>query len=114
MRTVANKFKYVKFVKIRADAAIPNYPDKNLPTLLIYKKGDIAGQFVTLKLLGGEGVSAADIEWQLKKLKIVDSDLTTDPRTSKGKLDEDDEEEETDNKARAYLRRAEDDTYDLS
>lgn len=56
---LAKKFPQTKFVKIRSEEAIPNYPDRNLPTLLIYNKGDIASQFVTLKPLGGESFTEA-------------------------------------------------------
>ena len=35
---------------------IENYPEKNTPTILIYRDGDIRKQVVTLRELGGEHV----------------------------------------------------------
>jgi hypothetical protein len=113
LRILANKFKSVKFVKIRADAAIPNYPDKNLPTLLIYKKSDIVGQLVGLKALGGESVTAEDLEWRLSRLKIVDTEMTSDPKTKRRAGEDDDESETTKSTASSYLRRQEEPTYDI-
>ena len=36
MAEFATKYKSVKFVKIQANACIENYPDKNVPTIIIY------------------------------------------------------------------------------
>ena len=52
-------FRATKFVKIMSEAAIRNYPDRNLPTLLIYNKTDIVQQFVGLAPFGGEGMTTA-------------------------------------------------------
>ncbi|RIA86258.1 thioredoxin-like protein [Glomus cerebriforme] len=53
LSTLAEKHKATKFVKIIGDQCIPNYPDKNLPTLLIYGYGDLQQQLVGLSQLGG-------------------------------------------------------------
>ena len=53
-RQVARTFGEVKFCEIRADMCIEGYPEKNTPTILVYKDGDIKRQIVTLKELGGE------------------------------------------------------------
>jgi hypothetical protein len=58
LRTLARKFKATKFVQIRSEEAIRNYPDKNLPTLLIYHKGDLKRQYIGLSSFGGESMSA--------------------------------------------------------
>ena len=57
LRILARKFRATKFVYIRSDDAIRNYPDKNLPTLLIYRGGDVAKQFIGLSQLRGEGMT---------------------------------------------------------
>jgi hypothetical protein len=57
LRILAKKFKATKFISIRSDDAIRNYPDKNLPTLLIYKGGDVIKQFIGLLSFGGEGMT---------------------------------------------------------
>ena len=52
-REMAKKFGDVKFCQIRGDLCIEGYPDKNTPTILVYKDGDIKKQIVTLKELQG-------------------------------------------------------------
>jgi hypothetical protein len=51
--SVAKKHPATKFVKIVGDHCIPNYPDRNLPTLLVYGKGDMQRQQIGLLGLGG-------------------------------------------------------------
>lgn len=50
---LAAKNRAVKFLKIIATDCIRNYPDRNLPTLLIYGEGDIKKQMVGIGSLGG-------------------------------------------------------------
>jgi len=52
-RRVAADFGEVKFCEIRGSMAIEGYPDKNCPTILVYHKGDIVKQVVTLLTMGG-------------------------------------------------------------
>lgn len=53
-RDMARKFGDIKFCEIRADMCIEGYPERNTPTILIYRDGDIKKQVVTLRELGGE------------------------------------------------------------
>ena len=53
-REMAQKFGDVKFCEIKADMCIEGYPERNTPTVLIYRNGDIKKQVVTLRELGGE------------------------------------------------------------
>ena len=46
IRTLAERHPRTKFVSIVGDKCIPNYPDKNLPTLFVYRKGEIVNQQV--------------------------------------------------------------------
>jgi len=80
MAQLARKYKSTKFVRIRAEEAIHGYPDKNVPTILVYHKADVAAQMVTLAALGGDDTTVQDLEWRLAKLKIIESDLEEDPR----------------------------------
>jgi hypothetical protein len=50
---LARKFGDVKFCQMRADLCIEGYPDRNTPTVLVYKDGDIRKQVVTLRELNG-------------------------------------------------------------
>lgn len=56
-REMARSFGDVKFCEIRGNMCIENYPEKNTPTILIYRNGDIKKQIVTLRELGGERTS---------------------------------------------------------
>jgi hypothetical protein len=56
-RELAKRFGDVKFCQMRADLCIEGYPDKNTPTVLIYKDGDIKRQIVTLMQLNGPRTS---------------------------------------------------------
>ena len=53
-REMALKFGDIKFCEIRADMCIEGYPERNTPTILVYRNGDIKKQVVTLKDLNGE------------------------------------------------------------
>jgi len=46
MRTLAARHPKTKFVSIVGDKCIPDYPDRNLPTIFIYRKGEITNQQV--------------------------------------------------------------------
>ncbi|GHJ86878.1 hypothetical protein NliqN6_3280 [Naganishia liquefaciens] len=59
-----------RFLSIQGDQCIPNYPDKNIPTLLMYRNGDCLGQVVGLK--GGLRTTAMDIERLLLGYKIIE------------------------------------------
>lgn len=52
-RQLAQRFGDLKFCQMRADLCIEGYPERNCPTILVYKDGDIKKQVVTLKDLGG-------------------------------------------------------------
>ena len=52
-RQAAAKFGDVKFCEIRADMCIEGYPEKNTPTILVYREGQILKQLITLRELKG-------------------------------------------------------------
>ena len=56
-RDMARKFEDLKFCEIKADMCIEGYPERNTPTILVYKDGDIRKQIVTLKEVGGKKAS---------------------------------------------------------
>jgi hypothetical protein len=59
---LAAKYKSTKFCKIIADLCIPNYPDKNVPTLLIYGEGDLRKQIVGMSTYGGLSATVESLE----------------------------------------------------
>mmetsp|Transcript_19510 Transcript_19510/g.31944 ORF Transcript_19510/g.31944 Transcript_19510/m.31944 type:complete len:173 (+) Transcript_19510:303-821(+) len=108
LQTLARKFRAVKFLRIIATQAIRNYPDKNVPTVLVYKDGACRKQFIGIDSFGGLGVTAEDLEWQLHKLGVVETDLEEDPQNSRktvsvqrsgfvGRRGRDDDDDEEDN-----------------
>lgn len=52
-RELALVYGDVKFGQIRAELCIEGYPDRNTPTILVYKDGDVKKQIVTLLPLKG-------------------------------------------------------------
>jgi hypothetical protein len=52
-RQLAAKFGDIKFCEIRADMCIEGYPEKNTPTILVYKDTEIRKQLITLQQLNG-------------------------------------------------------------
>ncbi|KAJ9665849.1 Proteolipid protein 2 [Coniosporium apollinis] len=76
-RQLATKFGDVKFCQIRAELCIEGYPDRNTPTVLVYKDGDIRRQIVTLRELNGVRTTIEDLE---KVLVDVGAVKATDSR----------------------------------
>lgn len=70
-RQMATKFGDVKFCQMQANLCIEGYPDKNTPTILVYKDGDIKKQIVTLRDLRGDGTTALDLEHLLRSVGAV-------------------------------------------
>lgn len=50
---LALQFKATKFVRIVSDQCIPNFPDQNVPAILIYGDGDIKANLVGAIQFGG-------------------------------------------------------------
>ena len=53
LEELASKYSETKFVKIISTDCIPNYPDRNLPTILVYNSGAVKGTYVGLLPYGG-------------------------------------------------------------
>ena len=79
LEKLARKFGDVKFLNIESTECIPNYPDANLPTLLLYRDDDLLGQCVGPAAFGGSSFSIEDVEWELAQMKLVKTDLTVNP-----------------------------------
>lgn len=74
LTTLSRKYKATKFLKIVADGCIPNYPDKNVPTFIIYGNGDVHAQLVGIHQLGGQNVQVDDVENLLHGLGALDTE----------------------------------------
>ncbi|KAI9367436.1 thioredoxin-like protein [Aspergillus egyptiacus] len=92
-RRLAAKFGDVKFCEMRGNMCIEGYPDRNTPTILVYKDGEIVKQYVTLMALGGTGTRMADLERMLVDVGAVkESDVRLRQKNEDG--EEQDEREE--------------------
>ncbi|KAL5114934.1 Proteolipid protein 2 [Pleosporales sp. CAS-2024a] len=104
---LAARFGDVKFCQMRANLCIEGYPDRNTPTVLVYKDGDIKRQIVTLRELAGLRTKAHDVERLLVDLGAVqsgdqrlqkrqDADQDTTSKIKQGKTIGDDEDSDWD------------------
>lgn len=90
-RQAAQEYGEVKFCEIRASQAIENYPDRNCPTILVYKNGDIIKQVVTLATVGGVRMNMAKVDDLLVEVGAVPE---TDLRIIKRRQAAEDAEDE--------------------
>ncbi|CAG8504130.1 13441_t:CDS:2 [Ambispora leptoticha] len=72
LSSLAMKYKSTKFLKIIGDDCIPGYPDKNLPTLLIYGEGDLQQQIVGIQRFGGMGTTINVLEDFLESVGAIE------------------------------------------
>jgi len=85
-RQLAAKFGDIKFCEIRADMCIEGYPEKNTPTILVYKDTEIRRQLITLRELNGPRTKLPDLE---KLLIDIGALKESDVRLKKRDEDED-------------------------
>jgi Phosducin len=71
-RELARKYADIKFCEIRGDLCIEGYPERNCPTVLVYKDGDIRRQVVTLRELQGVRTSLRDLEMFLVDVGVIE------------------------------------------
>ncbi|KAK4117706.1 phosducin family protein [Canariomyces notabilis] len=90
-RQAAQEYGDVKFCEMRADKAIEGYPERNCPTILVYNKGDIVKQIVTLATMHGVKTSMLDIDNLLVEVGAVKEN---DMRVLKRRRDAEEAEEE--------------------
>jgi hypothetical protein len=70
-RQAAQEYGDIKFTEMQADKAIEGYPERNCPTILVYKNGDIIKQVVTLALVGGVKMSMLELDNLLVEVGAV-------------------------------------------
>ncbi|XP_052140597.1 uncharacterized protein LOC127760387 [Oryza glaberrima] len=54
LEELATRYPATKFVKIISTDCIPNYPDRNVPTILVYNNSAVKGTYVGLHKFGGK------------------------------------------------------------
>ncbi|TKA50989.1 hypothetical protein B0A53_05681 [Rhodotorula sp. CCFEE 5036] len=72
IQQLAALYPSTKFVSIVSDHCIENYPDKNVPTLIIYRKGQMMGQVVGLGAMNGMNATLRDVERVLFAFRGID------------------------------------------
>ncbi|XP_026486695.1 viral IAP-associated factor homolog [Vanessa tameamea] len=80
IKQLATKFPYTKFLKAIAQTCIPNFPERNLPSLFVYFEGDMKKQFVGPHELRGTALTCDELEYILGQVGAVDSKITDDPK----------------------------------
>jgi Phosducin. len=90
-KQAAREYGEIKFCEIRADRAIENYPERNCPTILVYRNGDIIKQVVTLATVGGVRMTMLDLDKILVEVGAVQEG---DLRVVKRRREAEDAEEE--------------------
>jgi len=112
-RQAAKEYGEIKFCEIRGDQAIEGYPDKNCPTILIYNKGELVKQIVTLALVGGVRMNMKNLDAILIETGLVKgNDMRIQKRI---RQDEDDEDQPKNAGIRSSARQAnveDDDDWD--
>jgi len=75
---VASRHQDVKFVKIISRECIHNYPDNYCPTILIYHNQKAVGH-IKREELGGYGLTADTLEWDLAQIGCYQTDQDENP-----------------------------------
>lgn len=69
-----------KFVKSIATTCIPNFPEKNLPSVFIYYEGQLTKQIIGPVELRGEKLTIEEFEYMLGLYNAIKTDIKEDPR----------------------------------
>ncbi|NXT54609.1 PDCL2 protein, partial [Pluvianellus socialis] len=77
---LARKFPEVKFLKAIVNSCIQNYHDRCLPTILLYKTGEIKGRFIGVAECGGLHLKVKELEWKLAEVGAIETVLEGNPK----------------------------------
>ncbi|NXJ96189.1 PDCL2 protein, partial [Corythaixoides concolor] len=77
---LSRKFPEVKFLKAIVNSCVQNYHDRCLPTILVYKTGEIKGRFVGAAECGGMFLKVEELEWKLAEVGAIETDLEENPK----------------------------------
>jgi hypothetical protein len=77
---LAVRYPTVKFVRSIAQTCIPNFPEKNLPTLFVYQNGQMKKQFLGPLELRSPKISCEELEFMLGQTGAIVTEITEDPR----------------------------------
>jgi len=77
---LAPKFPETKFLRAISKTCIPNYPDKNLPTIFVYYEGSMKGQMVGPLEFRGMNLTEEEFEYLLGKTGAIPTTIKDDPK----------------------------------
>lgn len=80
MNTLAQRNPSTKFLKSIASTCIPNFPEKNLPSIFIYYEGQIKKQIIGSVELRGEKLTLDEFEYLLGLHGAIQTEIKDDPR----------------------------------
>jgi len=80
MNRLAPRFPCTKFLKAISTTCIPNYPDKNLPTLFVYLEGKMKGQMVGPEQFRGMNLTLDEFEYLVGKTGAIQTTIKDDPK----------------------------------
>jgi thioredoxin-like negative regulator of GroEL len=103
LQIVASRHKSSKFTAIESTQCIPNYPDRNVPTLLLYREGELVHQIVGLDTLGGMRMSLKSLENSLVKWKMIETKPFNDNDDDNDEDDDDDDQSRFQSRKKAII-----------
>uniref|UniRef100_G3X1Q1 Phosducin domain-containing protein n=1 Tax=Sarcophilus harrisii TaxID=9305 RepID=G3X1Q1_SARHA len=80
LSVLARKFPEVKFLKALVNSCIQHYHDRCLPTLFVYKNGQIQRKFIGIFECGGVNLKLEELEWKLAEVGAIQTDLEENPK----------------------------------
>lgn len=80
MNTMAARYPETKFIKSIASTCIPNFPEKNLPSIFIYYEGQLKKQIIGPVELRGEKLTIEEFEYMLGQYEAINTEIKEDPR----------------------------------
>ena len=80
MSRLAPKFPCTKFIKAISTTCIPNYPDKNLPTIFVYYEGNMKGQLIGPEQFRGMKLTEEEFEYLLGQMGAIETTIKDDPK----------------------------------
>ncbi|KAL4218342.1 Phosducin-like protein 3 [Mactra antiquata] len=80
LTNLAAKFPATKFLRSVSSVCIPNYPDKNLPTIFVYHENEMKKQWVGAMAFGGMNLKQDEFEWMLAQVGAVQTEMEEPPK----------------------------------
>jgi len=80
MSRIARRFKETKFLRAISTTCIPNYPDKNVPTMFVYYEGAMKAQKVGPHEFRGMNLTEDELEYILGTTGAIQTKIKDDPK----------------------------------